>query len=228
MKLPAFQFYPGDWRKDTGVQSLDYEARGVWMEILCLMHESERRGILTLNGKAMPDEALSRLLGIEVVLLKQILSKLEAHGVASREQDSGALLSRRMVRDENIRKVRSEAGKQGGNPLLLKQNPTTGVNQIPTPSSSSSASTNIEREQSRPKNIEVAVEFGKSQGYDEQVTRKWFFSRDSQEWVKDNDKPITNWKSDLGSWVIGEHNRGGSKTPAIDPAKQTWTWKNKK
>ena len=49
-KLPAFLFYPGDWRKDPGVQSMDYEERGVWHELLCIMHESENRGMLTLGN----------------------------------------------------------------------------------------------------------------------------------------------------------------------------------
>lgn len=139
-KLPAFQFYPGDWRKDTGVQSLDYQARGVWIEILCLMHESEQRGILTLNGRAMPDEALARLLGLDEILLKQILTTLVNHGVTSRDEHTGALMSRRMVRDENLRKIRQNAGKSGGNPVLLKQKPTTHLKQKSTPSSSSSSS----------------------------------------------------------------------------------------
>lgn len=147
MKLPAFQFYPGDWRKDPGVQSLDYFARGVWFEILCLMHESERRGFLLLNGKPMPEPALASLLGIQLNLLKQNLSKIEGYGVASRDEKSGALICRRMIRDEYIREVRREAGKQGGNPSLLNQNPSKTEpkpenqdNQIPTPSSSSSIS----------------------------------------------------------------------------------------
>jgi hypothetical protein len=141
MKLPAFQFYPGDWRKDTGVQSLDYQSRGVWFEILCLMHESENRGILTLNSKAMPESALARLLGLDEILLKQIITTLLNHGVASRDELTGAIMCRRMIRDEKLRKVRAEAGKQGGNPALLKQKQTTKDNQISTPSSSSSLST---------------------------------------------------------------------------------------
>ena len=28
MKLPAIQFYPGDWHKDQGVQALDLLQRG--------------------------------------------------------------------------------------------------------------------------------------------------------------------------------------------------------
>jgi len=139
-KLPAIQFYPADWRKDPGIQSLSYHDRGVWFEILCLMHESQRRGVLLLNAKPMPDEALARILGLDKQILTTTLTTLLTSGVASREEGTDALMNRRMVRDEYLRKVRSEAGKRGGNPLLLNQIPTTPVKQIPTPSSSSSSS----------------------------------------------------------------------------------------
>ena len=112
--LPAFQFYPGDWRKDPGIQALDYESRGVWFEMLLLMHESEDRGKLMLNGKAMPDKALSQILGLSEAETKQIVSKLEAYGVASRDPETGALMNRRMVRDEATRRARAEAGRKGG------------------------------------------------------------------------------------------------------------------
>ncbi|HUD21518.1 MAG TPA: hypothetical protein VMQ60_01630 [Acidobacteriaceae bacterium] len=139
-KLPALQFYPGDWRKDIGVQSLTFHDRGIWFEMLMLMHESDIRGMLVLNGRPMPIESLARLLGLDIHVVNQTLSNLITTGVASVEPNSGAIMCRRMVRDENIRKVRTEAGKKGGNPVLLNQNPTTGVKQIPTPSSSSSSS----------------------------------------------------------------------------------------
>jgi hypothetical protein len=137
-KLPAFQFYPGDWRKDMGVQSLSFHDRGVWWEMLCLMHESERRGVLVLNGQAMSEEALSRVLGLDKQTLTTTLTSLLTSGVASREEDTGAVYSRRMVRDQYLRKVRTEAGSKGGNPALLNLIPTTKVKQNPTPSSSSS------------------------------------------------------------------------------------------
>ena len=139
-KLPAFQFYPGDWRKDVGVQSLSFHDRGVWWEMLCLMHESERRGVMVLNGHAMSDEAIGRLLGLDNQNLTSALTNLLTSGVASREDETGAIYSRRMVRDENLRKIRTEAGNKGGNPVLLNQKPTTQDKQIPTPSSSSSTS----------------------------------------------------------------------------------------
>jgi hypothetical protein len=126
MKLPAIQFYTGDWRKDPGIQALDFEARGLWFEMLCLMNESADRGRLTLNGAAMPIPALARILGVSEDLLNQILTKLLTYGVASRCPDSGVIFNRRMVRDEEIRKKRADAGKLGGNPVLLKQNSTNG------------------------------------------------------------------------------------------------------
>ena len=147
-KLPAFQFYPGDWRKDMGVQSLSFHDRGVWWEMLCLMHESERRGVLILNGQAMTEDSLTRLLGLDKQILTTTLTTLLTSGVASREEHTGAIYSRRMVRDENLRKIRTEAGSKGGNPVLLNQNTTTTVNQKSTPSSSSSLKTS----NTKPKN----------------------------------------------------------------------------
>jgi len=147
-KLPAIQFYPGDWKKDAGVQSLSFHDRGVWFEILLLMHESPERGKLLLGGKAMPHEALARLLGLDNQILTTTITTLLEYGVASLCEDTGALCSRRMIRDEQIRQVRAEAGKKGGNPNLVNQNPTTGVKQKSTPSSSSSISTSSSEEES--------------------------------------------------------------------------------
>jgi hypothetical protein len=76
-----------------------------------------------------------------------------------REQD-GALVSRRMVHDEETRKKHAEAGRQGGNPVLVKQKPTPPVKQGPTPSSSSSSSDKRERENLPPNDLIGFGEFG--------------------------------------------------------------------
>jgi hypothetical protein len=141
-KLPAIQFYPGDWRKDPGVQALSFHDRGVWFEIILLMHESDERGKLLLNGKPMPEIALARLLGLDNQILTTTLTTLLDFGVASRCQETGAIVCRRMLRDENLRNIRKEAGSKGGNPILLKQKSTTVVKQKRTPSSSTSLKMN--------------------------------------------------------------------------------------
>lgn len=123
MKLPALQFYPGDWKRDAGVQSLSIHDRGVWFECLLLMHDSSERGVLLINGRPPSVAALARILGLSAEELAESLKAIEAAGVSSLRQD-GAIFSRRMVRDEDIRSKRVKAGLKGGNPNLLKQNPT--------------------------------------------------------------------------------------------------------
>jgi hypothetical protein len=146
-RLPAFQFYPADWRKDPGVQSLDYETRGIWFEMLCLMHESEERGVLLLNGQPIPDSALCRLLGLDNQNLTTAITTLLTYGVAHRREEDGAIYNRRMVKDEALRIIRKNAGSLGGNPVLVKQKSTSQVKQKSTPSSSSSSSISSSEEE---------------------------------------------------------------------------------
>jgi hypothetical protein len=175
------QFYVGDYMKDPGVRALSHHDKGVWVDILCLMHESERRGLLLLNGKPMTEAALAQALGLSLYnmnavmfagvpedLLNQIpttdltstLTRILDFGVASRDEETGALMCRRMVRDEALRQIRTECGRLGGNPKLVgsldnqnstnrdKQKRTTRHNQKSTPSSSSSSSKEEESEES--------------------------------------------------------------------------------
>ncbi len=136
-KLPAFQFYPGDWKKDPGVQSLTLEERGAWFEMLLLMHESEHRGKLLLNGKPYPLEFLATALHTTLFKIKQIVSKLLSVGVASREQNHEVIISRRMLRDEELRRTRAESGREGGKQKAINRLAKS------TPSSSSSSSSSV-------------------------------------------------------------------------------------
>jgi len=151
-KLPALQFYPADWRKDIGVQSLSLEDRAIWFEMICIMHESEQRGKLVINGKPMTDEMVARLIGISEKKYKKSKEKMENFGVFS--VSDGVVFNRRMVRDEYIRNVRIAAGSKGGNPNLTKNLDNQKINQTheqtdkqnTTPSSSSSSSTSIKKD----------------------------------------------------------------------------------
>jgi hypothetical protein len=95
------------------------------------MHESEQRGKLLLNGLKMPENVLARLLGLDKQILTTTLTTLLTYGVVKVEKETGVLYSKRMVSDELLRQIRSEAGKLGGNPMLKQK---------PTPSSTSSSS----------------------------------------------------------------------------------------
>jgi hypothetical protein len=112
-KLPAMQFYPGDWLKDPGIRSLTLEEQGAWLNILFLMHESDDRGKLTLCGKPLPIEFLANSLGITTSKARKIFQKLIDAGVATLTED-GVLISRRMVRDNQKRTTNAIHGRAGG------------------------------------------------------------------------------------------------------------------
>lgn len=163
-KQPSFQFYPGDWKRDAGVQSLSFEERGVWFEMMLLMFESAERGKLVFgSGTPMPEDAVARSLGLDRQRYVQILRKLLDYGVASKDEKTGIIFCRRMVRDAELSKKRAECGKLGGNPNLLNQNSSKreaksnqNGKQNPTPSSSSSIS--LKKENKKEKNLEDAAE----------------------------------------------------------------------
>lgn len=164
-KQPSFQFYPGDWKRDAGVQSLSFEERGVWFEMMLLMFESAERGKLVFgSGTPMPEDAVARSLGLDRQRYVQILRKLLDYGVASKDEKTGIIFCRRMVRDAELSKKRAECGKRGGNPNLLNQNSSKreaksnqNGKQNPTPSSSSSISLKKEKIK-KEKNLEDAAE----------------------------------------------------------------------
>lgn len=113
--LPALMFYPGDWHKDLGVQLLTFEQRGVWFELLLRMHDSDERGALVINGRAMTDEEIAILIGWrdETAKLSKILDSLTAKGAASRRQSDGALCNRRMLKEQELSRIRAKAGAAG-------------------------------------------------------------------------------------------------------------------
>lgn len=123
-KLPSWQFYPGDWMKDAELRSVSPAARGMWIDLLCMMFESRRRGFLLVNGRPPTLEQIARMTGFlstEEAFL--CLTELETSGVCSRSEPNSdgeaVLFNRRMVRDEAKRVQASVNGRKGGNPRLV-------------------------------------------------------------------------------------------------------------
>lgn len=116
-RAPWLKFYISDWRSDPAVRICSLAARGLWFEMLCLMHESEPRGSLRVKGIAINDKQLASLVGATAREASALLAELEAAGVFSRDFDN-TIYSRRMRKDE-AKAARDKAyGSMGGNPLL--------------------------------------------------------------------------------------------------------------
>lgn len=144
MKRPSFQFYPSDWLRDTALRTCSVGARGLWIDMICYMHQGSPYGYLKVNQKVILSSNLATMCGATLDIVDGWLKELESAGVFSIDE-SGAIYSRRMIRDEEIRNSRALGGKLGGNPALINAHKVNHkvvdkVNQNPTPSSASSSS----------------------------------------------------------------------------------------
>lgn len=116
-RFPYMKFYARDWRGDGALRMCSFAARGLWADILSLIHdEGEPYGHLCINGQKPSDAQIARMLGASTQEVKKLLSELDAAGVFDRV--SGAIVSRRMVRDMAKAEEDRRNGKGGGNPKL--------------------------------------------------------------------------------------------------------------
>ena len=117
MKQPWLKFFPSDWRADPMLRVCSLAARGLWIEMLCLMHEARPHGSLLVNARPVSAAQLANLVGATPAEVEGYLAELEEAGVFSRDDD-GALDSRRMRRDAAKARADRDNGKAGGNPAL--------------------------------------------------------------------------------------------------------------
>ncbi|WP_417834733.1 hypothetical protein [Thalassospira xiamenensis] len=114
---PFMQFYPSDWRADPSLRVCSIAARGLWLEMLCVMHEADPRGYLTIKGQPVTDAQLSALTAVPTDEITKLIGELETAGVFSRDGNR-RIYSRRILRDEKKSKTARKNGKKGGNPKL--------------------------------------------------------------------------------------------------------------
>jgi hypothetical protein len=117
MKRPSIQFYTGDWLAALELRAVSLAARGLWIEMICLMKQGHEVGFLTYaDGRPVTVEQLARMVGDTTARVKALLSELEDAGVPGKAEN-GAYFSRRMVRDEahyrEYKAGQAEAGKRG-------------------------------------------------------------------------------------------------------------------
>lgn len=116
MKLPYSKFFWRDYQSDTNLRSCSLAARGLWMDLLCIMAQSDRYGYLTQAGAPMDDARIARLVGSTVDEVRTLRAELLAAVVPG--LDGEVWFSRRLVREYDLHQKLSAAGKKGGNPAL--------------------------------------------------------------------------------------------------------------
>jgi hypothetical protein len=225
IKRPAFQFYPSDWRNDGNLRLCSMAARGLLIELMCIAHECDEYGVLAQNGHVFDHKTVGKLTGLRTDTVAKLTEELTQNGVLSRNEN-GALYSRRMVRDEHVRKIRAEAGVKGGNPLLVNHLVKQTSKQKPTPSSSSSSSSSIIK--NRP-TLEEVIAAGDRAGHTAQECTDFFNECESRVesqhggWSLWNGEPMnmSRWQNALARFVswdrgrkVNSNNKKGTTTHA--------------
>jgi hypothetical protein len=116
---PWMKFYPQDWRADERLRLCGLAARGLWLEMLAIMHRSERYGHLLIDGRVPTDTQLALLAQAPPSEVSVLITELETSGVFSRTA-KGVIYSRRMTRDHKKAEIARKNGGKGGNPKLCK------------------------------------------------------------------------------------------------------------
>lgn len=116
-KEPYLDLYTGDWMKDPAVSRCTPATRGVWMDLLCAMHNDARSGCLI----GTPDQ-LARLGRCSTAELTQALNDLQTTGAADvtdGRNGSVTIINRRMYREaqerekSRLRTAKSRANSDG-------------------------------------------------------------------------------------------------------------------
>lgn len=100
-KQPAFQFYPGDWLKDTELHMCSMTTQGIWINILCRMWEQKERGKIVGTT-----DSFCRLLGCSKDEFQKFLSENEVQNFANVTvcNDFVTVINRRMYQEDRRRK----------------------------------------------------------------------------------------------------------------------------
>ena len=169
MKRPAFQFYPADWQANSNLRRCTHEEKGIWIDVMCLLHDQGEYGIIR-----WPLKEISQAVGCSLAKLKALTARGILKGADSgaecdeyvfiptcsgrrkgdpvtliHKQEGPLWYSSRMVLDEHKRMVRGELNTPPKQTPNYTPNPPLGaapkVTPDPSPSragaSSSSTST---------------------------------------------------------------------------------------
>jgi len=125
-KAPSFQFYYKDWLGDQRLKRAGPEIKGAWIDIICWSMDMPVPGLF-VDGKdkktPLKIEEIANFLDgnfkKNLSLLKQIISR----NILKKDEKTGAFMVHRIYKDTQLRRIRAECGKKGGNPQLKKGYP---------------------------------------------------------------------------------------------------------
>jgi len=125
---PYFPLYVQDYLTDEKLNECSAQSQGVYIKLMCLMHKSDEYGKILLkqkdkqNGKQINNFAyklVKHLPFAEKIIIDSLTELIEEKVLYI---DNDFLCQKRMIKDNALSIIRSEAGKKGGNKTQSKSN----------------------------------------------------------------------------------------------------------
>ena len=120
-KSPGFWFFTGDWMKDPELRFCSLFARGLLVDLLCILFEANEQGYAS-NPDGTPrsnEQIADAISGGSREEKLSALAELEQSGVLSRDS-RGVLYSRRIARLAELSNARKQSGSKGGSKRQAK------------------------------------------------------------------------------------------------------------
>lgn len=102
-----------DWANDPNLRACSLAARGLWMEMLCIMARAIPYGELRIERKPLSNDELARMVGATPRAVEILLQELSEKSVYSLTRKQ-VIFNRRMKRSRNLCETRAKAGSKGG------------------------------------------------------------------------------------------------------------------
>lgn len=120
-KSPGFWFFTGDWLKDSELRFCSLFARGLLVDLLCIMFEAKEQGYMSKpDGTPRSDvDIVDAISGSTRDEKLKALAELESSGVLSRD-NRNVLYSRRLSKLKELSELRSKSGSKGGSKTQAK------------------------------------------------------------------------------------------------------------
>jgi len=233
-KAPSIQFYYKDWLADERLKMCSLKAKGLWIEIICQSVSLPIPGVFAFKNESKSDQNKSVFEPISEQKLLQMFTgkpsekrkafdELKRYGVIKQEVDK-AFYVKRVKEDMELRTIRKEAGKKGGNPQLTGKKVGDLDNQKgkqkPTPSSSSSSSS--KKENNTKEKISFSLEAACFVNILPEDIQRWSEAypavdvdlaiKQAAQWLVSNPTKLKkNYQRFLTNWFSRTQERGGNR-----------------
>jgi hypothetical protein len=112
VKWPSFHLYFGDIQKDPNIGLCTWQAKSLWLLMLCHLHEMPLRGQFAFkDGTPMTDAQIAKLCQVRIADFRKIIAELDSNQVLHRH--NGAIANRRMLREAQVHENKKKAGQAG-------------------------------------------------------------------------------------------------------------------